>query len=218
MLNGVTLEAVNVYKYLGFHLDDRLTYAHHVAYVKSRILPYIAMLKRLRSLIPESLSLSAYYAYVHSHLSHMVAVWGFSYEYLMEQVQVLQNRAIRFVFWKDYNQNGLPTEEIYQKYSILKVRQLLKYDAIMNIYKMSPGLLRLNKDLMTFDQIHGYGTRYRTDFVLPLTRTSAAQRSLFSRGLAWFNSLPPQLKLQPSFLSFKRSLKTFIMNERIATR
>ena len=199
--NNTLLVSTSVYKYLGFHIDDRLTFSEHLKHIKSKIVPFTAMLKRVRFMIPTTSMLSVYYAYIHSHLLHLISVWGFASNYMIDQLQVIQNRAIRFIFWRDYIQLRLSTEAIYRKYRIMNIQQLLKYDAIFTIFK------RLNVDLQTFEGVHTYNTRGRSDFILPLLRTTTAQESLFSMGLAWTNQLPQSVKHHIQMVPFRKSLK-----------
>lgn len=80
MMNGRPIKRVRSYRYLGFEIDDRLTYTGHVELIKSKIFPFIAMIKRTRYLIPTEHRLRVYYAYVHSHLVHMISIWGHTYD------------------------------------------------------------------------------------------------------------------------------------------
>lgn len=210
ILNNTAIERVSVYKYLGFKLDDRLSFTEHVMYVKSKIIPFLSILKRTRYLIPESGLLSIYYAYVHSHLVHLISVWGFTTEMMLDRLQVIQNKAIRFVFWREYYQQGLSTDNIYNKHGILKIRQLLKYDTLFTIYKMKRGLIKSNITFTTFSQLHNYSTRGRNDLVLPGSRTTMAYKSLFREGLAWFNMLPTHLKTETRTHQFKKKLKELL--------
>ena len=89
----------------------------------------------------------------------------------------------------------------------------MKYDAIFAIFKMKHGLLRLNVDLQTFEGVHTYNTRGRSDFMLPLLRTTTAQKSLFSMGLAWTNQLPQSVKYHIQLVPFRKTLKKFILGE-----
>lgn len=209
-INGTSIERVKEYKYLGFTIDDCLSFASHIAGIKSKIFPFLSVLKRTKYLIPDYLLREIYFAHIHSHLVHLISVWGFANEGLLDQLQILQNKAIRFVFWRDYVSNETSTVNLYQKFKILNIRQLLRYDTLLSIEKMRRGLLKNNVELTTFSEIHGYNTRRRHDFVLPGTRTTTVYKSLFREGLSWHNRLPVQLKNQPSLNVFKSGLKSHV--------
>ena len=207
------MQSTRVYKYLGLHIDDQLKFSEHAANIKTKILPFIAMLRKIRFLIPSALMLSIYCARIHSHPVHLISIWGFAARQLIEQLQVLQNRTIRTVFWREYTQENLPTEEIYKRYGILKLEQLLKYDAVLSIFKMRRGMLRLNIELTTFSEEHNHDTRGRGNYLLPLTRTTTAKKSLFNDGLLWYNLLPNALKQLTHLVPFKKGLKKNIGSE-----
>lgn len=215
LFNGSLLSSTTTYKYLGFIIDHRLSFSDHIKHIKSKIIPFVAMLKKIKFVIPTCMMLSIYHAYIHSHLVHLISVWGFASNYLIEQLQVLQNRAIRTIFWRDHLQQQLSTELIYKKYKIMNLAQLLKYDSIMTIFKMKTGQLKLNIELTTFETTHSYFTRGRGDFVLPLHRTTTAKKSLFSMGLNWSNKLPPTIKNMQQIVPFKKAVKNAILNDLI---
>lgn len=209
-LNHTVIEQVSVYKYLGFKIDDRLSFTDHVMYVKSKIMPFLSVIKRTRYLVPENTLRSLYYAYVHSHLVHLISVWGFTSETMLDRLQIIQNKAIRFVFWREYYQQGLSTDYLYKKHNILKVRKLVRYDTLFTIYKMKHGLIKSNVTFTTFSQLHNYSTRGRNDLVLPGSRTTMAYKSLFREGLSWYNTLPTHLKSETRTYQFKKRLKQFL--------
>ena len=61
------------------------------------------------------------------------------------------------------------------------------------------------------ERIHNYPTRRSNQYHLPLLRTIRAQNTFVFTGPKFWNSLDGSLKESPSFLSFKRKLKLFLI-------
>ena len=60
----------------------------------------------------------------------------------IQELERLQNKALRYIFWREYYHGGLSTSEIYRKYKILKISGLVKYERIMTIFRVRYCILR----------------------------------------------------------------------------
>jgi hypothetical protein len=70
-LNGQKIDRVESFKYLGFWLDENLSFSKHVEHVRSKIIPNTFAIKRIRNFISEKTALQLYFSFVHSHLIYM---------------------------------------------------------------------------------------------------------------------------------------------------
>jgi hypothetical protein len=183
-----------------------MNWSEHVSYIKSKIKPFLAMLRRTSYLIPSSTRLSVYYSYIHCHLTYLAPIWGYTGNTRLEEVARFQNKAIRLVFWQDYK-SGTNTEGLFKKFKILRLQQLIKFEGMTTIYKLNKGLMRSKISLPLSSDIHNHYTRNRANFYLPIPRTNYLKNSLFFTGLNDFNNLPPGIKNQSSLVGFKKTLK-----------
>lgn len=126
VVRGVPIERVYVFKYLGLYIDHRLRWTDHVAFVKSKVRPFLAVLRRCAMLIPEVTKLSFYYSTIHPHLLHLISIWGNTAVNKIDELARMQNKSIRYIFWRDYHHTHMSTSSMYKKYRILKVADLLK--------------------------------------------------------------------------------------------
>lgn len=216
-VNGNEIERTSSCRYLGLIIDEKLCWHEHIDLVKGNVSPFLAMLKRTIFMIPESLRLSIYYAYVHSRFTYLISIWGFASRERIGDLQILQNKAIRSIFHEEYDGGGIDTIGLMRKYGILSVRVLCKYDCLMNIFKYRRGLLKRSEHLSfeTFDQVHSYNTRgsARNLYALPDSRTNVVRDSLSSQGLIWFNELPSHFHFEHDLIVFKRNLKIHLLND-----
>lgn len=77
---------------------------------------------------------------------------------------MIQDKDIRFVFWNEYRQSNISTNDFYRKYRILKVADTVTYESAMTIFKIRHGLTRVNLDLPKTGDLHFYGIRKTSHF------------------------------------------------------
>ena len=141
-VRGTEIERVYCYKYLGLVVDHRLRWDQHVKFVRSKVTPFVAVLRKCAQLVPETSKLSLYYSAIHCHFLYLISIWGSTAMTRIQELERLQNKAVRFIFWRDYYYDGLSTSDLYKKYKILKINELVKYEAIMIIFRVRHGFLR----------------------------------------------------------------------------
>jgi hypothetical protein len=212
LVKGNEVQRVKNAKYLGLMLDEQLKFDEHVSYIKSKISPFLGMLRRTSRTLPENTKLSVYYSYIHCHLLSLIPVWGYSANYRLEELERFQNKSMRLIFWNDYNINGINTDNLYKKYKILKLRQLVEYESSMMIFKINNDLLKCNIPFRQYTDIHDHETRNRFNFYLPDPRTNYIKKSIMFDGISRFNSLPCEIKENTTIVGFKRMLKTHILH------
>lgn len=211
IVNGTVINKTCENKYLGLMIDSDLSWAPHIRFLKNQLFPYLFVLRNARYTLPISTKRSLYFAYIHSHLNYLISIWGYASPTIVQQLQIIQNKAIRSLFWQEYHSGTINTEGLLRKYRIPSVQKLKEIDSLMMIFKIKNDIIKNNMSLQTFENVHQYHTRNRTNFVLPRTRINLLHNSLFSAGLARYNMLPSSIKQIDNLLQFKRSLKSFFL-------
>jgi Reverse transcriptase (RNA-dependent DNA polymerase) len=206
LVHGVEIERVSKSKYLGLILDNKLNWTDHINYIKSKIKPFLSLLMRTNYLLPSATKLSVYYSNIHSHLTYLSSVWGFSGNTRIEELAKFQNKAIRLIFWQEYRQ-GSNTDTLYTSHKILNLQKIIKYESLMTIFKLKTGLLRNDLIIPQYSDIHNYPTRNRANLYLPNPRTNYFKQSLFFDRMVLFNNLPNETKTCQNIVRFKKALK-----------
>lgn len=163
-------------------------------------------MKRLGNKVKPSVKISLYYSMVNSHLSYLNPVWGTSASKQdLKRLQTAQNIAIRKFFYRDYYIDDMSTADIYQKYKILNVEQLIYLNKILLIYKIEKKTLKSNYSLNRV-QPHEHHTRPRVR--LNAFRSNVGKYSVYRSCTEAYinenNNLPTNLSLH----TFKKKLKT----------
>lgn len=74
--DGEVISRVRQYKYLGLVIDERLSFKNHVNHVKKLIVPFISLMWRNGKFIPLVKRKQLYFAFVQSHITYMISIYG----------------------------------------------------------------------------------------------------------------------------------------------
>ena len=155
-LNNMHIELVNEYKYLGLYIDSELKWTAHINYVKSKILPIIGILKRLRYVLPTVIKKQIYHAFIQSHLNYINVIWGSASKTHIKCINVLQNFAIKNIHKLPYLE---PTVNVYRISKLPMFDTLRKINLAKFLYKLQNNLIKSDLTLTLNNEIHSYSTR-----------------------------------------------------------
>jgi hypothetical protein len=145
-----------------------------------------------------------------SRIIYVIQVWGGTNEYLLKMLQVLQNKAARFVTKLDIFTSH---KKLLQQCGWLSVKQLVEYHSLVLIFKtkLEEKPAFLNKTL--FLQKFNYKTRAATSGSVVFNHSISwdiAKMAFISRSTKVWNTLPPPIKQAENLRKFKGKLKTWI--------
>lgn len=204
---GTRVERVESFRYLGLLLDPSLSWRSHVDYVAKKIASLIGGLFRVRHYLHPRTLLAIYYAQINSHLLYMAHAWGAACPSYMRSLQILQNKAMRLLFFSEYRRPGVHTLDLYVRHKILPVGKLAEFAAVVSIFKMKNQMSHSKIRLVTNSDVHHYATRQQSLLHLPQPHNRWGKDTLAYRGALLFNLLPPVIRNLPSLPAFKKSLK-----------
>ena len=81
-LNKILIERVKLTKLLGVTIDEKLTWTHHISYIKNKISKGIGKILRARKFFNKSALLKLYNYFVLPYLIYCVEIWGNAFEIL----------------------------------------------------------------------------------------------------------------------------------------
>jgi hypothetical protein len=95
------LRRVDSVKYLGLHLDSKISFSGQICHIRKKILPIMFALRRSRPLITHGgTAMSIYYAYVFSQLSYLNPIWNVAANGRFNMLAVLPNRILKIIKYK----------------------------------------------------------------------------------------------------------------------
>ena len=102
------LEEKSYVKYLGLLIDSNLSWKNHVGHITSKISRTVAIIARIRHYVPTSVLLTIYESLIFPYLSYGIVVWGHAAETYINQILVLQKRALRLIYFTSYRSHAIP--------------------------------------------------------------------------------------------------------------
>ena len=136
-LNGHQLERIHEqgttksFKFLGVHLDENLSWKHHINNINTKITKISFHLTRLRKRISTNHKNMIYKGLVQPHLEYAIQVWGHS-----KHINILNKTNKRIVRLLNNKNKFAHSEPIMKQHEILQVKDLYKVKVLQTLYKV----------------------------------------------------------------------------------
>lgn len=210
-LNGISLNQTQSTKFLGVIIDQHLTWHEHITLITKKISKNLGVLARIRHNIPFQSLISLYYTLIYPYLSYCNIVWGHNFKSYLHNLITLQKRAVRIICHLPYYAGTQPS---FRHHKILSLENINKYQILLYMFRLHNKLLpkAISIDLQTGTEIHSHYTRSAHHYRSHHARLRVKQFSLPCTGPHLWNSLPESLKNLKSVNSFKRSIKSLLVD------
>ena len=146
-----------------------------------------------------------------SRIIYVIQLWSGTSEYLLSMLQILQNKAARFVTKLDIFTSQ---KTLLLQCGWLSVRQLAEYHSLVLIFKtkqeQKPEFLH-----KTLSKSFNYRTRAASTGSLVFNQSISggiSRNSFIAKSTRIWNTLPPQIKQAGNLRIFKSKLKPWIKN------
>ena len=213
-VNGTRIQQVTSIRYLGIHLDSKLSWGNHTTEVCKTIAPKVGLLKRLKHMLPVESLINVYQSVVQSHIDYCLPVWGYACDVHINKVQRLQNRAARII--KVNYSREIRGIELVGQLGWFNVKERRDYCTALTVFKSINGLSPVYmNDLFTFTRdIIERNTRSAEigDLYVPTTVKHVYQQSIQYNGAKMWNALPQRVRNSSTLPDFKMSLKKYILD------
>ena len=146
--------------------------------------------------------ISLYYSLVYPYLDYANLAWGSTYASHLDPLFKLQKRAVRVINNVSYLSH---TNGLFKSCSILKLKDIYNLQLGVHMYK--------NRCNSNFQRSHGYNTRGCQTLVPNFSRLTLTKHAISSNGPAFWNSLPEEIRNSNSVTTFKRNLRTFLIDK-----
>lgn len=193
--------------FLGITLDPHLKFNLHAKSLTKKLCFGIRVLLRSRFYFPVHILRLLYFAFIHSHISYCISSWGITYQTHLFGIEHLQNQAIRIISFSTYT---APTCSIYNSWKILPLKRLVLIKLGLLIYRLRSRVIVIDgfpHDHLTNSNITRFSERH--NLLLPKARTNYGKQTALFSGIAFWNTIPVEIKLSRSQSSFHCSLKSF---------
>ena len=97
-INGIEVEYVAKFNFLGILIDETLSWKCHVAYIHKKILSVSGILNKMKYCLPVYVKRYIYSALVNCHLNYGILLWGHASQSQLNLLLKDQKRAVRHIF------------------------------------------------------------------------------------------------------------------------
>ena len=163
-INGIEIECVEDFKYLGITINRALSWETHVKEISSKISKIIGVMNRIKNTLPSFTLKTIYDALIASSINYGLLVWGGK----PGSIAKLQKKVVRIIL---NTRSRAHSEPLFKRLGILKINDLRTIQELIFFYKfkhnMVPQYFRNNFIHFHFDD-HEYPTRQRQRLRLPI--------------------------------------------------
>lgn len=91
-------------------MDDKLRWNEHIQKLGKKLSCTAGALRRCAYYISDKYRRVIYYSVIESHLRYLIVCWGNTAGYLLNNIQRIQNKCIKFLYNLEYR---TPTVQLY---------------------------------------------------------------------------------------------------------
>lgn len=207
-IDGVDIERVFEFRFLGVIMDDKLSWKPHIAHIKRKICQNIFVLNKVKEVLNKETMKILYSSLIVPYFIYCIEVWGNTYQINIKPLSILQKRAIRIIHKVNYREH---TSKLFAKSRILKLEDLVKFQTLIILFKARHKMLP--EKIQHLYQLEKEFSRRRYNFKHQFARTTIKQMCPSVMGVKVWNSLHDNLKSCSNIGQFKYKYKQSIFSQ-----
>ena len=209
-MNDVFLNLVNSVKFLGFIVDDNLSFKEHRFCISNKMSKNIGILSKLRSTLTEKHLFMLYNSLLLPYIYYGNITWASCGTTKLNPIHRLQKKALRICSNSPYL---APSSPIFARLNTLTIFDIHKIQIAILMYYVKHNLAPLNIIyLFQYNKdYHQYNTRSHSKFHYPLALNQSTLNAFKSVGPRIWNSLSSDVTSSSNVTSFKTKLKRSII-------
>ena len=189
-MNGVEIEVVDDFNFLGITINKSLKWKSHVNVSCNKVLKYIAVIHRTKKYLPFSVLQTMYKSLILPIIYYGLLLWGPHCERLF----LLQKRIMRVITNSKYIAH---TDPIFKTLNLLKLPDLYRLQLYKLYYKIKKQTVPAYFRHILTEVVNPYNTR-NTFFKYPIARHEYTRKTSLYQVINYVNYPPsnPLMKLQ----------------------
>lgn len=196
--------------YLGLHMDQYLRWDVHITYVCSKLAAKVGILRKLKTFMPTDILLSIYYAFIHSNLSYLMGVWGCAGSSYLRPVEVLQKRALKFVFKLPLS---YPSIQLFSQRAttVLNLKSMYFYCISKFVFNTIKNTHFCNATFISSN--HNHHTRYKFFLTRVALKTTLGCKCISFAGPTFYNLLPISIRNSNTANLFAVNVRRWLLSQ-----
>ena len=214
-IDQTSIPLVREVKFLGFWLDEDLSWNCHLSKVITEIKRNLHLLRNHKNMLDCPTLKLIYLAQIQSHINYGLVLWGgMATSENLNKIKATLNKYMKIIRPK------LDTDKIHSELKILKLDQLIELEYMKLAYKINKGLLPskvleiINSDQnnQSLQKLHKYNTRKKEIPYIPKFKTKNYVRSFLCNGIRALNNLTPKILSSGTIISFVKNCKKSMLS------
>jgi hypothetical protein len=198
------IEEVQSHKTLGVFIDRDLSWTDHITFLIKRLSTKIFQLAKIKHFLDVHSRKLFFCAHILPIIDYASTLWDNSSDSNLKLIQRMHKRALKLVLLK----SSSLTIQDYKQLNVLPLQKRLFFNKAMCMHNVIYG----NAPKKISDTFKTNQHRHNHTLSLPRPRTNIYKSSfLYSGGNLW-NNLPTIVKYTTNKNTFKKKMKTFLLN------
>ena len=207
MVIETSIELVKEFKYLGVHLDPRLTFTKHIGHVTKKCTGRLRMLGKTGQYVSESISLQLYKSLIVPVIDYCDMIYDCLSATDSSKLQKVQNSALRIVLQCDRQSHVV---DLHGNLNLTYLADRRHMHRLNHVHKCIHGLApdAIKQQVSLVADHHAVHTRAATSCKLPVpnTRLETCRKVFWYRGPCLWNIVNDDITSKESLYSFKSAL------------
>jgi hypothetical protein len=199
LYNSQLIEQKTCTNFLGLTIDQHLDWNDHVSKVLTKINSGIYALSKMSYFCNLTTLKNIYHAYIHSHISFGICLFGATKKTNLDSILKLQKRAIRIMLKLKYDESA---KNHFKVLNILTVYGQYILDSIL--------ISKQNEAVQTVQYSHNYNTRNKNLYDKTHYRLKFYEKKPSHAGERFLEKIPNEIKNEINPLKFKKQLKEYL--------
>lgn len=209
LLENSTVKRVYSTKFLGVHIDEKLSWSVHIHELITKLSKSVGLLRVSSECIPRNVLLSIFFAFFYSQVSYGILIWGSTYKSYLQPINVLYKKCLRLLCGKPFLEHTPPLAKSLNVVIFDDLYALCLSIFMFKVYnRMLPACIL---DMFSYGSyVHNHSLRCRNDFFLPRIRLDVSKKFVTFAGVQCWSKLPIDIKECNSVYVFKKMLYTLL--------
>jgi len=159
-MNVVRIQQTDSIKYLGVIIDNKLLWKLQINSLCGKLSQVCGVVCKIRHFADMKILRLIYFSLLYSHLQYCITDWGRAYKIVIQPVQVLQNRILKYM---TFSKRTSSANNIFKLLRFLKVSDLYQFNLEKFMYKFNADILpsSFGNFFSKLPCIHDHGTRQK---------------------------------------------------------
>ena len=200
-MGGYPIARTNCYEYLGILFGDKLSWEPHISELCKKLSQIAGVIFKKRSLLSKEALMAVYHSLVGSSLRYGLICWGTANQNLLQKVNVIHNRIVRYLTFSLPCSTAWP---LYYSLNILPLDIMIQIEWGKTMYKFQNKMLPLAFEKYFSKPNHQHATRFATSLNFEFVRANSSRDESMLRIIgpkAWVG-VPLKIKKSASLQVF----------------